>query len=124
MIVQPGTLINRLGHYFSINSKESTKYKAILKLMEVTKISNFDKVYYYALNTVNKQCINAFKHHLMHQYLALKTDYYDQIDIQASTDQIVCDMTHAFFEGNDIDLGKFENRGIVDTKRLIETMEK
>jgi hypothetical protein len=92
--------------------------------METTKISNFERVYYYALNTVNKQCINAFKHHLMHQYLALKTDYYDQIDIQASTDEIVQDMTHAFFEGNDINVTKFEDRGIVDTKRLVETMNK
>ncbi|GHU47278.1 hypothetical protein FACS1894218_1350 [Bacilli bacterium] len=124
VIIQPGTLINRLGHYFSVNSRDSSKYKAILRLMEVTKINNFDNVYYYALNTVNKQCINAFKHHLMHQYLALKTDYYDQINIQASTDQIIENMTHAFFEGNDVDISKFENRGIIDTKKLTEIMDK
>lgn len=58
--------VSRLGDSsFVVYHKDASKYKAILKIMESKKISNFQNVYYYGINSVDVDCYNSFKNHLI-----------------------------------------------------------
>ncbi|MDR0675163.1 MAG: hypothetical protein LBF36_02775 [Mycoplasmataceae bacterium] len=108
--------------YFVVTDKADNKYNAVLKLMEFLKIINIEKVYYYALNTINNQCITAFKNHLIHQNVALISDYYNKISIQANVDNIITNIRHAFFNEDESVNNTYVTKEIINTKRLNEIM--
>ncbi|MDR3330394.1 MAG: hypothetical protein LBS76_03895 [Mycoplasmataceae bacterium] len=108
--------------YFVVTAKENTKYNAILKIMEMLHISNMDKIYYYALNTINDLCIKAFKNHLIHQDVALSSIYYNKINIQANIDNIITNMRQAFFSDEENANNTYVTKEIIDTKRLSQIM--
>jgi hypothetical protein len=90
--------------------------------MEFLKITNVDEVYYYALNTINDQCIHAFKNHLIHQNVALISPYYNKIDIQANIDNIITSIRRAFFNTNEGINSTYATKEIINTKQLNEIM--
>jgi hypothetical protein len=108
--------------YFVVNDINDSKYNAILKLMEILKIPNVDKAYYYALNTINEQCVKAFKNHLIHQNIALSSNYYNKISEQANTDNIITNIRHAFFYENETINNTYVTEEIIDTKCLDQIM--
>jgi hypothetical protein len=105
-----------------VTDKADSKYNAILKIMESLKIINVDKVYYYALNTINNQCVTAFKNHLIHQNVALVSSYYNKIAVQANVDNIITNIRHAFFNEDEVVNDTYVTKEIIDTKRLNEIM--
>jgi hypothetical protein len=76
------------GSYFVATDMASSKYQALMRIIENLKITNFDHVNYYAINSIDEQCLKAFKNHLIHQEIAFNSKYINEINIQASLDEI------------------------------------
>ncbi|MDR1991864.1 MAG: hypothetical protein LBP70_04025 [Mycoplasmataceae bacterium] len=103
--------------FFVITDKNDSKYNAILKIMEFLKIININDVYYYALNTIDDQCVVAFKNHLIHQDIALLSNYYNKITIQANIDQIITNIRNFFFNQSGSN-NTYKTKEILDIKTL------
>jgi hypothetical protein len=99
-----------------------SKYNAILKIMEILNINNFDKIYYYAINSIDEKCIKAFKHHLIHQEIAFNSQYIEKISIQANTDTMASNISRAFFTNVSSNEHSYNIKSIVDTERLNHIM--
>jgi hypothetical protein len=100
------------------------KYQALLKIMEYLHISNFDNIHYYALNTINDQCVKSFKNILLHQDIALNSDYFTNIDIQVNTDNMITNIRNAFFtDEQNVTNDTYSTKVILDTKKLVEIMK-
>ncbi|MDR0740009.1 MAG: HAD family hydrolase [Mycoplasmataceae bacterium] len=108
--------------YFLVTNKDDTKYNTVLKIMEMLNIINVDDVYYYALNTINNQCVKAFKNHLIHQDTALISDYYNKISVQANTDNMIANIRHVFFHTDEFVNNTYITKEIINTKRLNQIM--
>lgn len=50
---------------FLVHNAETNKYNAILKIMELKGINDFQNVYYYGINNADFKCYNSFKNHLI-----------------------------------------------------------
>jgi hypothetical protein len=85
--------------------------------MEFLKIININDVYYYALNTIDDQCVVAFKNHLIHQDIALLSNYYNKITIQANIDQIITNIRNFFFNQSGSN-NTYKTKEILDIKTL------
>jgi hypothetical protein len=108
--------------YFIINNVVDSKYNAILKIMEILNINNVDKIYYYAINSIDEKCVRAFKHHLIHQDVAFNSDYIDRLNIQVSTDMMASNISRVFFANVSNSEHNYNVKSIIDTERLNQIM--
>lgn len=53
---------------FQAFHKDVCKYKSLIKIMKLKNITDFKNVYYYGLNSIDFECYNTFKNHLISIY--------------------------------------------------------
>jgi hypothetical protein len=90
--------------------------------MEILNINNVDKIYYYAINSIDEHCVRAFRHHLIHQDVAFNSEYIDRINVQATTDAIASNISRAFFSNISNSEHNYNVKSIIDTDRLVQIM--
>jgi hypothetical protein len=87
--------------------------------MENLRISNIDRVFYYAVNTIDAKCVRAFKNRLIYQDIAFRSEFIDKISVQANIDGIVTSMQRAFFTDEEGKVNaKFTTKEILDINKL------